>query len=64
MTKKWLISRISARYGDLPNINEVAEYAGINRKTASKWLEPYEPIPNGREKKYCVDDVAQAIIER
>lgn len=61
MTKRQIADRLR-RYGEFVNVNQVAEFCGIHRGTASTsvlgglpcWL-------NGREKKYFVEDVAEAI---
>lgn len=51
-------------YGELVTIKEVAEYLRISRNTASRMLQDYTCLQVGRSKRYHINDVAEAVIER
>ena len=64
MTKQDVKRSIEERYGAFVNVGEVAEYLGVDRGTARGFLHGLSFIPNGREKKYFIGDVAQRLMER
>ena len=64
MTKQDVKRSIEERYGAFVNVGEVASYLGVDRGTARAYLNGLTYLPNGREKKYFVGDVAQRITER
>ena len=56
------VKRGLERYGDFLNVTQVAEWLSVDRGTARQYLAGLEYIPNGKEKKYHKDDIAERIM--
>ena len=63
MTKQQIRKSLE-RYGDFLNINQVSEFIGVHRGTARQMLCGLDYIPNGKEKLYYKDDIADAIYRK
>lgn len=64
MKRQALIHNLQREVGAFPSTSKIDKYLGKRKGTAAKILADVPPFIDGRSKRYFVEDVADAIIER
>lgn len=68
MNKKALIEQLrrdeNGKEKLFRSISDAAKLLGVGRTTMRKMLDGVDYVPSGREKKYFIDDIAEAVISK